>query len=77
MSKTHFDQFAEEFSKDLKLENDFHLTKPLSELPEYDSMGKITVSLMIETLFGFQIEYSALKDATTLQELYEYCISKG
>ena len=46
----------------------------LNDIPEYDSMGKINISLLIEELFDFQIEYDDLNSATTLEDLYNMCL---
>jgi acyl carrier protein len=72
MSKVSFEEFSKEFAKDLGINDDRHITAQLSDLPQYDSMGKITISLTIENLFGFQIAYEVLDKAETLQSLYEF-----
>jgi len=73
MSKVSFEAFAREFAADLEIDDDQFLTSNLKDLPQYDSMGKITISLTIERLFGFQITYAELDNPETIQALYEYC----
>ena len=76
MSNVSFEEFAREFANDLNIENDEHLTKPLKELKQYDSMGKITASLTIESLFGIQVSYADLDSQETLQTLYKHCVDQ-
>jgi acyl carrier protein len=77
MSKVCFEEFAKEFANDLEITDDQFLTSNLRDVPQYDSMGKITVSLTIEKLFGFQIAYDVLDKADTIQSLYEYACNKA
>lgn len=74
MSEKTLEKFAQKFANELQVELDVALSAKLSEMPEYDSMAKITVSLLIEELFDFQIEYDDLNNAETLKDLYEICI---
>ena len=76
MSSVSFEEFAREFASDLNIENDDHLTKPLKEVKQYDSMGKITASLTIEGLFGIQVSYTDLDSQETLEALYHYCLNQ-
>lgn len=76
MSKVSFEEFAKEFASDLEIDDDHFLTSNLKDVPQYDSMGKITVSLTIERLFGFQIAYEVLDKVETIQSLYEYSCKK-
>lgn len=76
MSKVSFEVFSREVASDLDIDGDQFLSTNLKDIPEYDSMGKITVSLTIEKLFGFQITYEVLDIAETLQSLYEYSLNK-
>jgi acyl carrier protein len=76
MSKVSFEEFARKFASDLEINHDQFLTSNLKDVPQYDSMGKITVSLMIEKFFGFEIAYEVLDRAHTIQSLYEYCCNK-
>lgn len=76
MSKVSFEEFAREFASDLEIDDVQFLTSNLKDVPQYDSMGKITVSLMIEKLFGFQIAYEVLDNVETLHSLYEYSSNK-
>jgi acyl carrier protein len=77
MSKVSFAEFAKEFASDLDINDDQFLTSNLNDVPQYDSMGKITVSLTIEKLFGFQIAYEILDQADTIQSLYEYACNNA
>lgn len=74
MSEITLEKFAQKFANELQVELDVALSAKLSEMPEYDSMAKINVSLLIEELFDFQIEYDDLNNAETLKDLYEICI---
>jgi acyl carrier protein len=76
MFKVSFEEFAREFASDLEIDDDHFLTSNLKDVPEYDSMGKITFSLTIEKLFGFQIAYEVLDKAETIKSLYEYSCKK-
>jgi acyl carrier protein len=77
MSNVSFEEFAKEFAKDLEIEGEEYRTSSLKDIPQYDSMGKIIVSLTIERLFGFQIAYEYLDQDATLQSLYEVCCTQG
>lgn len=74
MSKISFQEFSNEFIKDLQIEEQIDLSIPLKEINQYDSMGKITISLTIESHFGFQICYEVLDKIETIEALYNYCI---
>jgi acyl carrier protein len=76
MSKVSFEEFAKEFASDLDIEGDEYITANLKDVPQYDSMGKINVSLTIEKLFGFQIAYEVLDKADTIRSIYEYACNK-
>lgn len=75
MSKVSFEEFAKEFAKDLEIDDERFLSVNLKDVPQYDSMGKITVSLTIEKLFGFQIAYEVLDEVENIQALHTYCSS--
>jgi hypothetical protein len=77
MSNVSFAEFAREFAKDLEIEGEQYLTASLKDIPQYDSMGKIIVSLTIERLFGFQIAYELLDQDATLRSLYDVCCMQG
>ena len=77
MSNVSFEEFAREFTNDLEIDDHNFLKLNLKDIPQYDSMGKITVSLAIEKLFGFQIAYEVLDKVDTIQSLYEYCCKKN
>lgn len=77
MSNVPFEIFSQEFANDLGIVDKGYLTCILKEVPEYDSMGKITISLTIERLFGFQIPFEALDKVETIHVLYEYCIKNS
>ncbi len=72
MSKVSFEEFSKELAKNLEINDDQYITAQLKDVPQYDSMGKITVSLTIEKLFGFQIAYEVLDKVETLHSLYEF-----
>ncbi|MGL4826623.1 MAG: hypothetical protein ACRC24_03930 [Vibrionaceae bacterium] len=77
MSDVTFHQFCLQFASDLEITDEAHLAKPLKELAQFDSMGKINASLTIEQLFNFQISYEALSEAEDLQALYSYCVEQS
>lgn len=74
MSNITFDEFLRKFMAELNISHDHTTEIKLSDIPEYDSMGKINISLLIEELFGFQIEYQDLSSATTPKELFNLCV---
>ena len=74
MSNLTFDEFLQGFVDELNISFDDVVGKKLSEIPEYDSMGKINISLLIEELFDFQIEYEDLNTTDTVEELYNLCV---
>ena len=77
MSKISFEEFASEFSKDLEIEDQEFINLPLKDIPEYDSMGIITVSLTIERLFNFEISLEVLDESESLKTLYDYCVKNS
>tara|TARA_B100000963_G_scaffold57759_1_gene45874 strand:- start:917 stop:1153 length:237 start_codon:yes stop_codon:yes gene_type:complete len=77
MSKISFEEFALKFAEELEIEGDDYLETPLDEIPEFDSMGKITASLVIESLFEFEIDYDVLDEEKSIKSLYEYCMNKS
>jgi acyl carrier protein len=77
MSKVTYENFLVEFAKDLEIHDEKYRSCLLSEIPQFDSMGVITLSLTIERLFGFQIDYESLETQETAQSLYDYCIGKA
>lgn len=77
MPNITFDEFSTRFSDELSITLDVTRDLKLSEISEYDSMGKINISLLIEELFNFQIEYDHLSSADTLNTLYEICVTQG
>lgn len=77
MSNVNFEDFAKEFAAELQIEDDNFIKTPLKDLKEYDSMGKISASLVIENLFSFEIELDILDEVETLDSLYQFCINKS
>lgn len=77
MSKVSFEEFAREFANELEIDDEQFLSANLKDVHQYDSMGKITVSLTIEKFFGFQISYEVLDKVDTLQSLYDYSCNKA
>lgn len=77
MSKVPLEEFALKFAEELEIEGDDYLETPLDEIPEFDSMGKITASLVIESLFEFEIDYDVLEEQESIKSLYEYCMNKS
>ena len=77
MSKVPLEEFALKFAEELEIEGDDYLETPLDEIPEFDSMGKITAALVIESLFEFEIDYDVLEEQESIKSLYEYCMNKS
>ena len=77
MSEVPFEEFALKFAEELEIEGDDYLETPLDEIPEFDSIGKITASLVIESLFEFEIDYDVLEEQESIKSLYEYCMNKS
>lgn len=75
MFRVTYEDFLIEFAKDLDIKDDKFETCNLNEIPQFDSMGVITISLLIERLFGFQIDYESLEKQVTVQSLYDFCVS--
>lgn len=76
MSNVSFEVFVEKFCETLELVGTNLATSSLKDVSELDSMGKINISLLIEDLFNFQIEYDVLDSQKTLTSLYQYCLSQ-
>ena len=74
MCKVTFDEFSQRFADEININLDAAKDLKLNEIPEYDSMGKINISLLIEELFDFQIEYEDLNTAGSVEELYNMCL---
>ena len=74
MSNVTFDEFSQSFVDEININLDATKGVNLNDIPEYDSMGKINISLLIEELFDFQIDYEDLSSAATLEELYNICL---
>jgi hypothetical protein len=74
MSKIDFEGFATRFKQELGVEYDGFQTAPLKDIEEYDSMGKIRASMLIEDLFGLEISLEVLNSAKDLQSLWGYCV---
>ena len=76
MSNVTLKEFTEKFADELQINIDTLLKNNLSEITKYDSMGKINISILIETLFEFQIKYEDLDSAKTVKAIYEICIKE-
>jgi hypothetical protein len=77
MSTVDFTIFVERMGEVLEVSADYLLVAKLADVKEYDSMGRLAVSLLIEELFGFQIDFDILDSHEDLRSLYDYCFSKG
>ena len=75
MSKINFEDFCAKFAEALEIENPSFAEVDFSETPQYDSMGKISASLLIEEQFGFQIPFEILDKQKNITELYSYCLN--
>jgi len=76
MSKVTFDEFALKFAEELEIKGNDYLDQPLDDIPEFDSMGKITTSLVIENLFNFEIDFEVLEKEESIKTLFNYCRKK-
>ena len=77
MYKVNLEEFLLEFAKELEIEEDLSPSELLGEIKEYDSMGKINISMVIERLFDFEIPYDVLDSQDTIQSLYKYCVDNA
>ena len=75
MSKINFEDFCIKFAEALEIEDDTFTVKDFSAVSQYDSMGKISASLLIEEQFGFQISFDILDNQKNIASLYAYCLS--
>jgi len=75
MSEITLNEFAQKFADEIGINIETALSENLSDISAYDSMGKIYISILIEELFEFQIEYDHLNSADTLKSLHEICVS--
>jgi acyl carrier protein len=76
MSDVSFEYFAQEFKRELDITGNSYLTMSLKEVTQFDSIGKIVISLTIEKLFGFQVSYEVLDKSENIQELHQYCVNR-
>tara|TARA_X000001036_G_scaffold412531_1_gene426108 strand:- start:460 stop:696 length:237 start_codon:yes stop_codon:yes gene_type:complete len=74
MSNVNFNEFLQRFTEELDINLDNITEIKLSDIPEYDSIGIINISLLIEELFDFQIEHEDLNTASSVEELYNICL---
>ena len=74
MSEVSLNLFVSRFKDELGIDRVEILDTSLSELSEFDSMGKINISLLIEELFNYQIDYEDLNRLDKIHDLYEHCI---
>ena len=77
MSKINFEGFSKEFKKSLTIKYEIEPSTFLKDISEFDSMGKITTSLLIEDLFNFTIDFETLDKTKTLSELYKVCYERS
>jgi len=77
MSNVSLSHFKSRFAEELEITDLETLEASLDSISEFDSMGKLVISVLIEELFGIQIEYEILESQETLEELYEYCVLSG
>lgn len=73
MSSVSLEHFTLRFAEELKVEERKLEDADLRALPEYDSMAKINISLLIEEIFELQLDYEVLKNAKSVKELYDLC----
>ena len=73
MSKISFEDFAKQFKDELDIQTVGFEILDLKDIPEYDSIGKIKASLVIESAFGFEIKIEVLSVEKNLHSLWHYC----
>jgi len=73
MLRPNFDDFCRIVQNQLSIETKDFVDVPLQLLPEFDSLGKIRMSIVIEDTFGFELDYELMKQFKTLKELYIFC----
>jgi hypothetical protein len=77
MSKISFEDFVTQFKNELNIQTLDFENIDLNDIPEYDSMGKISASLLIEGVFGFQIDFKFLDSEKSLLSLWQFCTQKS
>ena len=76
MSQANLENFIAAVANVLEIAPEMASQANLSELEEYDSMGRIEVALIIEQQFNFEIDYEVLDEATSFRAIFEYCQNK-
>lgn len=64
-------RFVTLFAKELNVEKEELLGSSLLETKEFDSMGKINISLMIEHEFNWQIPFEVLDEADNIEQIWD------
>jgi len=77
MSEINFKNFSREFKKSLSIKYEIEDNTFLKDISEFDSMGKITTSVLIEDIFKFTIDFETLDKTKTLAELYKVCCERS
>ncbi len=47
----------------------------LSEIPKLDSMGRLVLTVMFDSRFGFVLEPEHLNNCNTFRDLYEFVVA--
>lgn len=77
---THDDKIAElkkQMSEILEISESNLETVNMSDIAEYDSMGKINVSLIIEELFEYEIDFDTLDSAKNFSGICDILAAKN
>ena len=77
MSEIYFEDFSKQFKKSLSINYEIEPDTFLKDISEFDSMGKINASLLIEDLFNFTIDFETLDKTKSLSELYKVCCERS
>lgn len=72
-SNLTFSEFVSRVSDELTVDTEVLLSSDLVDIAEFDSMGKINISLLIEELFDLQIDYEILNTLENVRAMYDYC----
>jgi acyl carrier protein len=76
MSDT-FEKFTVKIADLLMVEVDGLLNHSLQDLPEFDSMARINVALLIEEEYGYQVALDDLNSIVSLKALYDFVVTKS
>ncbi len=72
------DQFQRELEEALELNpGEISADTVLEEIETFDSLGRLSVLAMIDTVFGFSIDSESLEHCKTVAELHSFLIKQA